>query len=189
MRLENFLKRARCQIFNAQESLKGLDYNHLAIWKAVAIGACVQEPWRGRHFWDGNFAAVTGYRPGRRGLLGRVRFHSGEISLRQFVMSRIGRAGFPNRRDSPPINCASNASSAVATSTDVSIAVMDMAGVGAGDGGAVTVGGSPISDCIVPEWTHSESAGFSELARHIIMNYHPFIKRDGAPSRFQLELL
>jgi hypothetical protein len=61
-----------------------------------------------------------------------------------------------------------NASSAVATSTDVSIAVMDMAGVGAGDGGAVTVGGSFISDFIFPEWTHSESAGFSELARHII---------------------
>ena len=101
----------------------------------IAQGACVQSPrdlesrgdrrllqgpWRGRHFWGGNFAAVTGYRPGRRGLRGRVRFHSGEISPRQFVMSRIGWAGFPNRRDSPP------------------------------------------------KWTHGESAGFSELARHII---------------------
>src|SRR5215813_8526278 len=91
MRLENFLTRARYRIFNAQESLKGLVYNCLAIWKAVAIGACLQGPWRGRHFWGGNFAAVTGYRPGRRGLRGRVRFHSGEISPRQFVMSRIGR--------------------------------------------------------------------------------------------------
>src|SRR5215813_1211816 len=33
--------RARCQIFKAQESLKGLVYNCLAIWKAVAIGACL----------------------------------------------------------------------------------------------------------------------------------------------------
>ena len=82
-----------------------------------------------------------------------------------------------------------NASSSVATSTDVSIAIMDMAGVGAGDGGAVTVGGSSISDFIVLEWTHGESAGFSELARHIMLNYYPFINRDGAPSRFQLELL
>jgi hypothetical protein len=45
---------------------------------------------------------------------------------------------------------------------------MDMAGVGAGDGGAVTVGGGSISDFIFPEWTHGESAGFCELARHII---------------------
>jgi hypothetical protein len=44
-----------------------------------------------------------------------------------------------------------NASSAVATSTDVSIAFMDMAGGGAGDGGAVTVVGSSISEFIVPE--------------------------------------
>jgi hypothetical protein len=78
------LHRARYHIFNAQESLNSLVYNCLAIWKAVAIGACLQGPWRGRHFWGGNFAAVTGYRPGRRGLRGRVRFHSGEISPRQF---------------------------------------------------------------------------------------------------------
>ena len=45
---------------------------------------------------------------------------------------------------------------------------MDIAGIGAGVGGAVTVGGSSISDFIVPEWTRGESAGFSELARHII---------------------
>jgi len=66
---------------------------------------------------------------------------------------------------------------------------MDMTGVGAVDGRAVSVGGSSISDFIVPEWTHGESAGFSELARHIILVYHPFIKSDGAPFRFQLELL
>jgi hypothetical protein len=41
----------------------------------------------------------------------------------------------------------------------------------------------------IPEWTHGESAGFSELARHDILNYYPFIRRDGAPFRFQLELL
>src|SRR5262249_60175344 len=57
-----------------------------------------------------------------------------------------------------------NASRTVATTTDVSIAVT--AGVGAGDGGAVTVGSS-ISDFLVPEWNHGESAGLSELARHI----------------------
>ena len=44
-----------------------------------------------------------------------------------------------------------NASSAVATSTDFPIAVMDMAGVGAVDGGAVTVDDSSIGACIVPE--------------------------------------
>jgi len=66
---------------------------------------------------------------------------------------------------------------------------MVMAGVGIGDGGEVTVGGSLISDFIVPEWIHGESAGFSELARHIILNYHPFIERAGAPFRFQLDLL
>ena len=66
---------------------------------------------------------------------------------------------------------------------------MVMTGGGAGDGGAVMGGGSSISDFIVPEWTHGESAGFSELARHIILNYCPFIKRAGAPFRFQLELL
>jgi hypothetical protein len=76
---------------------------------------------------------------------------------------------------------ATNASNAVVTSTDVSIAVMVMAGVGAGDGGGVTVGGSSISDFIVPEWIPGESAGFSELARHIILSCHPFIKRAGAP--------
>src|SRR5262245_34499231 len=82
----------------------------------IAQGACVQSPrdlesrgyrrltsgaFAGSTFLGGNFAAVTGYRPGRRGLRDRVRFHSGEISPRQFVMSRIGRAGFPNRRNSP----------------------------------------------------------------------------------------
>jgi len=35
--------------------------------------------------------------PPRSGLRGRVRFHSGEISPRQFVRRRIVRAGFPNR--------------------------------------------------------------------------------------------
>jgi hypothetical protein len=65
---------------------------------------------------------------------------------------------------------------------------MVMTGVGAGDGGAVTGGGSSISDFIVPEWTHGEFAGFSELARLIILNYHTFIKRNSAPFRFQLEL-
>src|SRR5215813_4458429 len=52
-----------------------------------------------------------------------------------------------------------NASRTVATTTDVSIAVT--AGVGAGDGGAVTVGSS-IGDFLVPEWNHGESAGLSE---------------------------
>jgi len=66
---------------------------------------------------------------------------------------------------------------------------MNMTGVGDGDSGAVSIGGSSISDFIVPEWTNGESAGFSELARHIILDYHPFIKMDGAPFRFQLELL
>jgi hypothetical protein len=66
---------------------------------------------------------------------------------------------------------------------------MVMAGVGIGDGGAVTVGGSLISDLIVPEWIHGESAGFSELARHIILNYHAFIKRTGATLWFQIDLL
>jgi hypothetical protein len=82
-----------------------------------------------------------------------------------------------------------NASSAIATATDISIAVMVMVGVGAGDGGAVTVGGSSISDLIVPDWIFGEPGGFSELARHVILNGHPFIKRAGAPSRFQLDLL
>jgi hypothetical protein len=80
-------------------------------------------------------------------------------------------------------------SSAIATSIDVSIAVMVMAGVGAGDGGAVTVGGSSISDFIFPEWIYGESAGFTELTRHIILNCHSFIKRAGAPFRFQFDLL
>jgi hypothetical protein len=45
------------------------------------------------------------------------------------------------------------------------------------------------SDFVVPEWITGESAGFFELARHIILNHHPFIERAGAPFRFQLELL
>jgi hypothetical protein len=45
------------------------------------------------------------------------------------------------------------------------------------------------SDYIVPEWAHGEPAGFSELAIRIFLNYYPFIRKDGAPFRFQLELL
>ena len=82
-----------------------------------------------------------------------------------------------------------NASSAIATSTDVSVAVMVMVGVGAGDGGAVTVGGSSIRDLIVPEWIFGLPAGFSELARHVILSGHPFIKRAGARFRFQADFL
>jgi hypothetical protein len=63
-----------------------------------------------------------------------------------------------------------------------------MAGVRAGDGGAVTVGSS-ISDFIIPEWIHGEPSGLSGLARHIFLNYYPFIKRTGAPFRFQLDLM
>jgi hypothetical protein len=66
---------------------------------------------------------------------------------------------------------------------------MVMAGVGAGDGGDATIGGSSIMDFIVPDYIFGESAGFSELARHVILISHPFIKRAGAPFRFQLDLL
>jgi hypothetical protein len=41
-----------------------------------------------------------------------------------------------------------------------------MAGVGAGDGGAVTVGSS-ISNFTIPDWIHGEPSGLSGLARHI----------------------
>ena len=40
--VEQPCRQARSRIFNAQESLKDLVYNSLAIWKAVAIGACLQ---------------------------------------------------------------------------------------------------------------------------------------------------
>jgi hypothetical protein len=74
----------------------------------MAIAACLQGPWRGRTFVGGDFAIVAGVRRrGRSGLRGRGRFHSGEISPRQFVVGRIGRRGFPNRRDSTAINWAS----------------------------------------------------------------------------------
>src|SRR5215510_11067542 len=64
----------------------------------MAIGALLQGPWRGLTLVGEDFAIVTGVmRPGRSGLRGLVRFHSGEISPRQFVRGRIGRAGFPNR--------------------------------------------------------------------------------------------
>jgi hypothetical protein len=98
-------RQARYRIFNAQESLKGNIYNRLAIWKAVAIGACLLGLWWGRNLWGGDFAAVTGVTWScRSGLRGRVKFYSGEISPRQFVISRIIWDGFPNRRDSTPIN-------------------------------------------------------------------------------------
>jgi hypothetical protein len=66
---------------------------------------------------------------------------------------------------------------------------MVMAGVGDGDGGDVTVGGDSIKDFIIPSWISGEPYGFSELARHVILVGHPFIKRAGAPLRFQLDLL
>jgi hypothetical protein len=92
--------------FKAQELLKVFIYNGLAIWKAVAIGACLGD-FGGVDTCGGrNFAAVAGYRPGRRGLRGSVKFHSGEISPRQFVISRFSRDGFPNRREfTPKLTC------------------------------------------------------------------------------------
>jgi hypothetical protein len=99
---------ARYRIFKAQESLKGPVYNCLAIWKAVVIGACLQGLWQCRTLWGGDFAALTGItRSGHSGLQSRVKFYSGEISPRQFVMSRTCWDGFPNRRDSISINWAS----------------------------------------------------------------------------------
>jgi len=62
----------------------------LTIWKAVLIDNCLNAFAGSKLVGSGDLAPVTGYyRPGHREIRGLVEFHSGEISPRQVVRSRI----------------------------------------------------------------------------------------------------